>query len=203
MANLFNSTNYATREPTIEELGTPIVAGDYLAWKRTDLYTDYPPASYSLSYSARLNSAGTVLNLNATESGNDYLIEYDSSDTLNIAIGIYHWSAYITKTSDSNRLQVDYGQWEVVSNLATDSSDPRSHNQKVLDAIQAVIENRATQDQSSYSIAGRSLSRMDPDSLFRFEGIYKSRVQQELRDLRIKQGLGNKSIILSRLPSNN
>ena len=202
MANLFSSTNYPTNEPTLEEFGIPIVAGDYTAWKRTDLGSDYAPDSYSFSYKARLEDSGsTVISITASESGTDYLVEIGQSTTSSYTVGIYHWDAYITRTSDSERVRVDYGQWQVVPNLSTSTSDPRSHNKKVLDAIRAVIENRATQDQMSYSIAGRSLSRMGPDDLFMFEGIYQSKVLKEQRQLRIKEGLGNDGIILSRLPT--
>jgi len=43
MANLFDSTNYPETEPL------KIFSGDRAAWKRTDLGTDYAPASYSLN----------------------------------------------------------------------------------------------------------------------------------------------------------
>ena len=173
MPNLFDSTNYPSTEPTLEEYGNPIVAGDYLAWKRTDLGSDYPPASYALTYSARLNGVGSAISLTASESGTDYIIEYNSTDTAVFPVGVYQWSAFITKTSDSNRIQIDSGTWEVIENKATSTTDPEPHAKKVLDALEAVIENRATQDQMSYSIAGRSLSRMSQDDLNAFRDKYK------------------------------
>ena len=202
MANLFDSSNYAEVEPTLEEFGTPIVAGDFNAWKRSDLNSEYVNSSYTLSYKARLeNSGSTVITITASASGSDYLVEVGQSTTASYTVGIYHWDAFITRNSDSERVRIKYGRWEIVPNLSTSSADPRTHNKKVLDAIEAVIENRATQDQMSYSIAGRSLSRMDPQSLFEFQAIYKSKVLQEERQLRIKHGLGNRGIILTRLPT--
>ena len=202
MANLFDSSNYAEVEPTLEEFGTPIVAGDFTAWKRSDLNSEYVNSSYTLSYKARLeNSGSTVITITASASGSDYLVEVGQSTTASYTVGIYHWDAFITRNSDSERVRIKYGRWEIVPNLSTSSADPRTHNKKVLDAIEAVIENRATQDQMSYSIAGRSLSRMDPQSLFEFQAIYKSKVLQEERQLRIKHGLGNRGIILTRLPT--
>ena len=199
MSNLFDSTNYRTLEPTLDEYGYPIVAGDYLAWKRTDLGSDYPPASYGLTYSARLNGAGSAISLTATESGTDYIIEYNSTLTAVMPVGIYQWSAYITKTSDSNRIQVDSGTWEVVENKAVSTADPEPYEKKVLDAIQAVIEGRATQDQMSYSIAGRSLSRMDPDDLHKWESLYKGKWLKLKRMQRARAGLGHDGIIKTRL----
>ena len=65
----------------------------------------------------------------------------------------------------------------------------------------AIIEGRASQDQMSYSIAGRSLSRMSIDDLLQFEGVYRARWLREQRELRNKEVGGNDSIILTRLPT--
>jgi hypothetical protein len=64
---------------------------------------------------------------------------------------------------------------------------------KVLDAIQATIEGRASQDQMSYSIAGRSLSRMSIDDLLTFRNRYRAEYNEELKKARIKnkQDSGN------------
>ena len=61
MGNLFDSTQYRTQEPTIEEYDHPIIAGDYLAWKREDLNSDYSNSAYTLSYQARQAGNGTML----------------------------------------------------------------------------------------------------------------------------------------------
>lgn len=202
MANLFDSSNYRTLEPTIEDYDHPIIQGDYTAWKRSDLNSDYSNSSHTLSYQARLeNSGSTVISVTASSSGSDYLIELSSSTTNAYTVGIYHWDAYITRTSDSARIRIDNGQWEVVPNLASATTDPRSSNKKILDAIVAVIEGRASQDQMSYSIAGRSLSRMSIDDLLQFEGVYRSRWLREQRRLRNKDVGSNDSIILTRFSS--
>ena len=52
--NAFDSDNFATVEPEV------LTIGDRWVWKRTDLGTNYPPSSYALSYSARLQGAGSV-----------------------------------------------------------------------------------------------------------------------------------------------
>ena len=68
-----------------------------------------------------------------------------------------------------------------------------SHAKIVLDAIEAVIENRATMDQSSMSIAGRSLSRLSIDELLTFRARYRAEYLKEVKQLRIKnkRGSGN------------
>ena len=63
----------------------------------------------------------------------------------------------------------------------------------MLDGIEAVLENRASQDQMSYSIAGRSLSRMSIDDLLTFRARYRAEYLKELKLKRIKnkQDTGN------------
>ena len=62
-----------------------------------------------------------------------------------------------------------------------------------MDNIEAVLENRATQDQMSYSIAGRSLSRMSVPDLLTFRDRYKTEYNEEIKRARIKnnQDTGN------------
>jgi len=180
MANKFDSTNYPTTEPNELQLG------DFWAWKRIDLSTDYPTASYSLSYEFNLVDGSTAANftLTATESNDEYLIE--TSNTTSYTAGEYNWVAYITRSSDSARIKLTEGFTEIQENYATTTSSVRSHAKKVLDAIEAVIENRATMDQSSMSIAGRSLSRLTIDELLQFRDRYKAEYLKEVKKARIK-----------------
>ena len=190
MANLFDSTNYPETEPT------QIIAGDRAAWKRTDLGTDYAPASYSLKYSARLEDSGsTEIEITASESGSDYIVEVGQSTTAAYTAGVYHWQAYITRTSDSERVTVDSGTWEVIANRDAATSDPRNHVKKVLDAIESVIEGRASKDQESYSIQGRSLSRTPIADLVVLRDRYRAEWVREQRAERIKNNLGHSGVI--------
>jgi len=174
MGNAFDSANYPTREP-IE-----LVIGDRWAWKRTDLGADYPPASYALSYSMRLEGTGaTEIGINASESGSDYLVEVASVTTAGYTAGRYRWQAYITRSSDSERVMVGSGIVEVKVNRDASTADPRSHYRIVLDAIRAVIEGRATKDQEEYSIGSRSLKRTPLKELREMEGYYAAKVRAE------------------------
>ena len=83
--NAFDSDNFATVEPEV------LTIGDRWVWKRTDLGTDYPPSSYALSYSARLQGAGsTAISITASESGDDYLVEVASATTPSYTAGAYY-----------------------------------------------------------------------------------------------------------------
>ena len=187
MSNKFDSTNYPPQVPTELQLG------DFWAWKREDLSQDYPVADYSLSYEFNLVDGATASNftLTATESGDTYIIE--ASNTSSYTKGNYNWVSYITRTSDTARVKLEEGFVEVQDNYATTSASVRSHAKIVLDSIEAVIENRANIDQSSMSIAGRSLSRMSIDELLTFRDRYKAEYLKEVKIQRIKnkRGSGN------------
>jgi hypothetical protein len=184
MSNAFDSANYPETEPAT------IIAGDRIAWKRTDLGGDYPPASYALSYKARLNGAGsTSISISASESGSEYIVEVGASTSASWTPGTYTWQAYITRSSDSERITVDSGTFQVLANRATATSDPRSHARIVLDAVEAVIEGRASKDQQSYSIGGRSLARMPITDLLLLRNQYKIEVNREKAAERIANGL--------------
>jgi hypothetical protein len=190
MANLFDTTNYPTTEPT------SIVAGDRLTFKRTNLSTDYPVADYSLQYSARLEKSGsTEIAITAIVRDGEYVVEVGRLLTEVYAVGVYHWQAYIVRLADSERVTIDEGTWEVEPNRVTANTDPRGHVKKVLDAIEATIEGRASKDQESYSIQGRSLSRTPIADLILLRGKYKAEFVREQRAEKLRNGLGNNANI--------
>ena len=175
MANRFDSTNYPTITPDV------LYVGDNWLWKR-DL-TDYPIADYTLTYSFRLlSSTATEIELTSsviTESDTSlYTISVPSATTTGYTKGDYTYQEYITNTS-SERLVLNKGLTTVKSNLDADTGDPRSHNRIVFDALEATLENRASIDQMSMSIAGRSLSRMSPEELNKWYSQYKHLVINE------------------------
>jgi|TARA_Y100000289_G_scaffold11398_1_gene10523 hypothetical protein len=183
MSNLFDRVNYPVQEPDT------IVIGDRLVWRRDDLANTYPIGSYALTYEFHEDSGGGgshKFTITATEAEDTYFIEVASSTTASYTDGDFIWNAFITRSSDSQRIRVDTGRTTVVKNLANTNADLRSHAKKVLDAVQAVLENRASVDQASFSIAGRSLSRMSIDELLSFRDKYKAEYLQEIKKARIK-----------------
>jgi len=190
LSNLFDRENYPNQEPN------ELVVGDYWAWKRDDLATDYPTNAYSLTYEFHEDSGGGgshKFTITAVEANDTYYVEVPTTTTDDYSNGDYIWSAYITRTSDSARIQIDEGRTTILHNLADTNADLRSHAKKVLDAIEAVIEGRATIDQSSFSLGGRSLSRMSVDELMTFRDRYRAEYLKEIKLARIKnkQGSGN------------
>ena len=183
MANLFNASNYPSQEPET------LVVGDRWVWQRPDLVTDYPTDQYALTYEFHCDSGGGgshKFTVTASETSTAYVVEVSSTVTENYTAHLYKWYAFITRTSDSQRVAVDNGITTLVVNYADSNADVRTHAKKVLDSIQAVIENRATVDQSSFTIAGRSLSRMTIDELFMVRDRYRAEYNEEVKKARIR-----------------
>lgn len=168
---------------------TKIIAGDSLLFKRIDLAADYPPSAYSLSYKARLEGAGsTVLTISATGSGGVYSVSVPAATTAGYTPGVYHWAAYITRTSDDARITIAEGTWTVEANKATSTADPRSHAKIMLDKIEGLLQGRADSDVASYSINGRSLNKMSPADLMAWRDHYKAEYVAEQRRERAARG---------------
>jgi hypothetical protein len=189
MANLFDTVNYATREPDSLE------AGDRWAWKRTDLISDYPSSAYTLSYVLRREITGERIAITASAGSDGDLIEVSSTTTAAYNAGRYHWDAYITRTSDSARIKVNSGTLEVKPNKATSSDDPRSFAQVCLDNIETYLRDPNNAAAASYSIAGRSLSRWSRTDLFLERERLKGEVAREKQAEQLARGMNTSSTI--------
>ena len=188
MSNLFDRNNYPTQEPD------RLVTGDRFAWQRPDLVSDYPLADYTMTYHFSKDSGGGGTHhftLSSTEADDNYYFEKPSSETESLSAGDWEWQLYAIRSSDSERVTLDYGITKFVLGELDTNNDLRSHAKKVLDAIEAVIEGRATIDQSSFSLGGRSLSRMSVDELMTFRDKYKAEYAREVKKSRIRNGKGS------------
>ncbi len=187
MTNAFDSANYPEKEPT------ELIVGDRWLWKRTDIGTDYPPASYALKYALRLEGTGaTEIEITANESGSDYLVEVASTTTAGYTAGRYRWQAYITRSSDSQRVTIGTGVVEVKPNRDAATSDPRSHARKMLDAIEAALE-ALNLGVKSYTINNRSMTKRDIPELLDMRGKYRAEVRAEERKL---NGSGGSKVVV-------
>ncbi len=189
MTDLFDPAQAPTTEPD------RFAAGDLVMWRRTDLEA-YAGVAFDLKYVFRPATGGeTTVEATATVSGTEYRISLGSTVTAAMAAGRWYWSAYLIRVSDSQRVQIDDGETTVEANRALDPSDTRSHAQRTLDAIQAVIEGRATEDVQSYTIGGRQINKMGPDDLIRWKNHYRQEVEAEQNAARRRNGLPSKNTI--------
>ncbi|MGA1008724.1 MAG: hypothetical protein ACO3SE_09155 [Sedimenticolaceae bacterium] len=183
MANLFDAANAPTTEPET------VVVGDFIQWKRTDLGTDYPNNLYTATYVARITGGGAnEIILTGTASGEDYLFTVESADSADFAPGYYHWQLEIVRNSDSNRIVVDRGVFTAIVDLDVNQSDPRTHAEIMVAKIESLLSGKADADVSSYSIAGRSLTKLSFSELVEARDYYKREYQKELIAERIRRG---------------
>lgn len=152
-------------------------AGLTWAWRRDDLGA-YPPADgWALKYKFRSATAGFTLD--AIEDGGGYLASVPATTTTGYGAGSYSWLAYVVRGAD----KFEVGRGTLAVDASLDDGDPRSHARKVLDAIEALLENRASQDQMNYSISvggsSRSLGRTPLADLISLRSRYRAEVKAE------------------------
>lgn len=183
MANLFDADQAREGEPT------EIVVGDFIQWKRSDLVDDYPLSEYSVEYVARITGGGSSeIKIAATETGGTYLITVDSATSADFVAGYYHWQLEVTKTSTGDRIVVDRGAFTAVVDLDDNQADPRLFEEKMLAKIETILLGKADADVSSYSIAGRSLTKYSYQELQDLHDQYEAKVNRHKQLERIKLG---------------
>lgn len=192
MANLFDSANAPTGVPT------EIVVGDFVQFKITQFSEDYSNSAYTMRFVARISTGGaTEVKVDATASGDDYLFAVPSATSANYSVGTYHYQLEIERNSDNERIVVDRGEIDIVTDF-DNQLDPRHHAEIMLGKIESILEGKADSDVSSYSIAGRSLTKLSPDELVQWRDYYRREVSAIKRKEAIKHGRKPKSTILLR-----
>jgi len=113
--------------------------------------------------------------------------------TATYAAGLYTWQAFADNGTE--RYLLDSGTLKVLPDYAagtiTAALDDRTHARKVLTAIEAILENRATKDQEEYTIAGRSLKRTPIPDLIVLRDTYRREANAEKIAEQIANGGAN------------
>ena len=149
-------------------------------WNET--IDNYPSSSYTAKIT--FTNATATATITAT-ANNDGSYKFTVAGNTFTTAGDYRAALYIVDGSENILIkETDV----VVLPSVSSATDLRSHNKKVLDAIKAVLENRATTDQQSISIAGVSLSRMSIDQLLQLKNYYEQLYKQEQREEAMERG---------------
>lgn len=179
--------------PTVEPV--ELRAGDTWLWERQDL-VDYPAGTWNLKYA--LKNAASHIEISAAASGVYHRVTVAMATTLGYTAGIYSMVAYVESASE--RYEVERRSIEVLAAFANAAAlDNRSHSRTVLDAIEAVIESRATLDQQEYTIGSRSLKRTPLADLIMLREKYRGLVYTEEQGDLARQGKGGGGRIVMRL----
>lgn len=143
--------------PTNEPL--ELRAGTTWKWTR-DFSSNYPANDgWTLKYwFKKTGTSGANFSVDATPDGTQFAVTVAIATTATLTPGDYTWVAQATKAgeiydADSGKLKI-LPRYDAAANL-----DDRSHNVKMLEAINACLENRASSTQRemvAYTIGIRS-----------------------------------------------
>lgn len=186
MANLFDAINSPEGEPT------ELVVGDFIQWKRSDLSEDYPTLSgYTAEYVARITSGSfdeIKIPQSASSTNDYYLFTVGSSASSAFLPGIYRWQLEVVQTSSGNRIVVDSGSFSAIADMDNSQSDPRIHAEIMVAKIETILQGKADSDVASYSVAGRSLTKLSFQELLDAREYYKREVNNHKNKELLKRG---------------
>lgn len=170
-------------------------AGLTWKWRREDL-ADYPATTWTLTYwFKQATTGGAKFSVVATADGASFAVSVAAATTAGYAADDYSWVAVVSAGAES--YEVDRGFAKLLPKYNADAAlDDRSHARKTLEAIEAVIEGRATTDQQEYSIGNRNLKRIPIAELLKFKQFYQAAVQKEINDERIANGQGAGKVVV-------
>lgn len=186
--------------------------GDTITWIRRSVQAvsendagvlDYTDIKASDGWTLKFSAVGKLGQFSITaaaddDNADDFKFTAAAATTVGYVVGDYLWQ--ITATKTATRYTLADGWVSVLDDIAARSAayDNRTHAKKVLDAIEAVLENRATLDQMAYQIAGRSLSRTPLPDLIKLRALYKDEYEGEQAAAKIAAGLGSGRKIMTR-----
>lgn len=157
----------------LENFPKKVLAGDTFSF-------EFQHSLYGEGWVANMVAVGpTKINLTANFSENTFSFTASPTTTANWIAGDYKVSIYAVK--ENERHTILSRPLIILPNLETITGDSRSHIQKVLDAINAVLEERATTDQENMSLNGRTLVRTPIGDLLKLKQFYIRELDREKR----------------------
>jgi hypothetical protein len=171
-----------------------IVAGDTLDFS-TEVANYTPADGWTLKFRLVPRVSGTAILLTSAASDGLHRVQVGPTTTDDWTAGEYSWYSWVEKAGAS--YSVGQGQVTIKPDPRTTSAplDNRSHARKTLEAIEAVIEGRASRDQQEYSIGDRTLKRTPMADLIMLQTRYSRLVAAEENEARLANGLGTKNVI--------
>lgn len=158
----------------ISNIPSKIIAGLNVAW--SDAPVGYPSCEYTMKY-VLVNATGRI-EITSAATVNGYSVILKASDTASWSAGTYRMIGYAEKSGE--KYEVYNATIVVDANPFTGTgTDYRSHNQRVLEALQATIQGRATKEQSELTIGSRMIRLMSMDELIKAETHYRWMVKSE------------------------
>ena len=163
----------AVSAPTPYDEPARIVAGDTAAWLKS--LGDYPAGEgWVLTYTM-VNSAQRYT-FAATALGDDYQVSVAATTTAGWVAGAYLWRAQVSLVDDV--FTVGEGRITVAAAFTT-AADSRSQARRMLEAVDAALEGRASSSVAEYTIGGRSMKNMAVPELMQLRDRLRFDVKRE------------------------
>ena len=147
-------------------------AGDRAAWS-------YPVGAYAGYTLAYCLTGPAAFEIPVTEAAGVFTAALSSAITRALAPGQYIW--ILTATKNGERDTLAQGVVDVDPDIAgvTAPIDLRTHARRVLDAIESVLEGRASSDAAQITIANRHIVKTPLPELLTLRDRYKAEVTRE------------------------
>jgi len=165
----------------------PDKIGAGLTFSRIVTLTAYPAPLWGLLIALR---GPSVIDLTTIAEGSQHRVTATAANTASWAPGLYSYSVRATDGVDV--FEVESGQLEILADLTSAAAghDGRTHAQRTLEAIEAVIERRASLDQERYRINNRELYRTPIADLLKLRDLYRAEVRRDQALARGKNPFG-------------
>lgn len=169
-----------------------LIVGDSL--NMLDTYADYPASdgwTLKTTFTPR-NANATKITLTAVAEGNSYRTQVTPVTTGAWLPGDY--SVHQTVEKAGQRITVATGPLVLLPDPANVAPgyDARSHLEKVIANIEAMLEGKTTKDVQEYQIAGRMLKHIPINELVALRDKYKHQLAAENRSQSSSQGFRRK-----------
>lgn len=124
-------------------------------------------------------TTGAAISIACTAEGANFRAQVTAAATAAWTAGTYSWHSYVTKAAES--YSVATGSIELIANPRTASSglDLRTAAETALDAVQAVLQGKATSGTMSYRIGERELRSYSIPELLQLQSQLAADVQRE------------------------
>lgn len=169
-----------------------------LSWEWDAAFSDYPASTWTLVYTL-INSTHKIT-VTASADDDDFSVAVAAATTAGYNSGTYSYQATVTDQTDVYLVEEGTATVNPSFSAAT-TLDTRTHVKTTLDAIEATIAGKASNDQQMVMIGGRQITSWSPSELLKWRAVYKSEYAAELKKERIANGLASGTKIKVRFSS--
>ena len=137
--------------------------------------SDYSAVDWDLTVIVRGSGESAYLEYEAGKDGDYFTINIDTSD---LPAGFYGYQAKVS--NESENYYIETGSFNVLTAYDVNNPhDTRTHAHKMLDAIEALLEGRATNEQKRIKINNREIEHHTLKELTDLRDYYKAEIARK------------------------